>query len=213
MFRPFRIVMVLALGVGIYTGFFQTPPDPHVVNAFDADKAATFHLESWKALKEHRDFGFYFNLVQRLREQHRYTWWKAGLQGFYLSRATTQFAEMHNRYERALADLEDAAAVEHSWTNGKYDPKAAARTQLDWWVTRKMPGLDDVDHVAELMANEWAIRYGVGQDRVVGATLPMSQAMRLFDEGGDKPDWALIGRLLNESYKNLKAGLSRRAKY
>jgi hypothetical protein len=210
MFRPFRIIMLLALGLGIYAGFFQTPKDPHVPNAFDPDKVANFQLESWKAIKEHRDFAFYFNMVQQLREQHRYTWWKAASQALSLSRATTQFAEMHNRYERVMGDLEDAAEVERSWTGVKPEPNVLARAQLDWWVSRKMPGLDDVDRIGEMMANEWALRYNVGQDRVVGATYAMAAAMRLRDDGGDKPDWVGISRLLNESYRNLKAGLTRK---
>jgi hypothetical protein len=213
MFRPFRLIMIAALGLGIYAGFFQTPKDPHVPGAFDADKAAAFELESWKALKAHSDFGYYFNLVQRLREVHRYTWWKAAAQGFYLSRATTTFAEMHNRFERALPDLEDAAATEQSWTGIPFKPAAVARTQLDWWATRKMPGLDGDDHVAELMANDLAMRYGVGQDRVSGAALPLAMALRLRDEGGDAPDWTTIQKLLNDSFRNLKAGLTRRAAY
>jgi len=63
MFRPFRLLMIAALVLGIYAGFFATPKDPHVPGAFDADKAAMFELESWKALKAHSDFGYYFNLV------------------------------------------------------------------------------------------------------------------------------------------------------
>ncbi len=210
MFRPFRLIMIAGLALGVYAGFFQTPTGAGTLNAFDPEKVAQFELAAWQAKHAKSDFGFYSNNVQMLREQYRYPWWKAALAGYYISRATTQFLEMHNRYERALPDLEDAAAVEKGWLKAKFSPAVAARAQLDWWVTRRMPGLDAVDHVGSLMANEYALRYGVPQDRVAGATMYRAQAMALRDEGGESPDWATVGKLLNESYRSLKNGLGKR---
>jgi hypothetical protein len=210
MFRPFRLIAIAGLAVGVYAGVIATPSGPHTANAFDPVKVAGFEVAAWEAKAEKSDFKCYAAVVQMLREQYRYSWWKAGVAGFYLSRATTQFAEMHNRYERALPDLEDAALVEKAWMKASFDPAVVARAQLDWWVTRKMPGLDSVDNVGSLMANEYALRYGVTHDRVAGATMYRAQALLLLEEGGEKPDWAGARKLLTESYTSLRNGLTTR---
>jgi len=205
--------MIAALALGVYAGFIQTPTGARTPDAFDPEKVAQFELASWQAKHAKKDFDYYSNTVQMLREQYRYSWWKAALAGFYVSRATTQFQEMHNRFERALPDLEDAAEVEKSWLNAKLDAPAVARAQLDWMVTRRMPGLDTVDHVGALMANEYALRYGVPQDRVAGATMYRAQAMAIRDENRESPDWAGVSKALTDSYRSLKNGLTKRSRF
>ncbi len=209
MFRPGRIFTFGILGAIVYFGFFSVPAGPRSADAFDPDQLAAYELAAWKAQHEKAVYGLFTSLAQFAREQNRYPWWKAGMVGLDLSRATSEFAEMRGRYERVLPDLEEAATIEKDWLSAEFDPAEVARAQLNWWVQRRMPNLNSNDQIGEQMSQEYALRYGVTPDRVIGAAILRAQAMELRDEGLEKPNWPAVQRLLRDSYRSLKAGLKK----
>src|SRR5688572_22050058 len=189
MFRPGRIILLLILALGGYALFFQTPAGPRDAAAFDPQVVADLETEAWKAEIEKSEFSLFFICAKMLREQHRYTWWRALRSGFYESRMRISVAEMTNRFERALPDLESVAAIEQSWTKKNFEPAKAARARLNWLASSRMPGQDATETIANHMADDYAMRYGVAQDRVAGFAEYMVGAMKLRSDPTTKPDW------------------------
>ena len=208
MFRPGRIILLLILALGGYGLFFQTPTGPRDVAAFDPQVVADLEIEAWKAQAEKSEFSLFFITAKLMREQFRYTWWRAFRSAFYESRMRISVGEMANRFERALPDLEAVAAIEQSWTKKNFEPAKAARARLNWLASSRMPGQDATQNVASHMADDYAMRYGVGQDRVAGFAEYMVGAMKMRDESTSQPDWNQIQKMVLEGYRALKAGVT-----
>ena len=138
------------------------------------------------------------------REQHRYTWFRAVQSSYYLSRATVQFVNMNNRFERTMQDLTEAAAIEKAYTGADFNPGDAARAQLNWWVTNKKPDLGSTDAVAALMAEELGIRYGLPAGNFFAAARYRAEAAQMRDRSKVDPDWDTIRKLLAESYRAMR---------
>ena len=147
------------------------------------------------------------DLVTLNHEQYRYTWARASQVGYHLARAASTFAKIRSDYDQVLPDLESAYNVAKDWTQARFDPKAVARAELAWWVARRVPGQDSPDQVGGLIADLNALLYDVPRDRVVAASVLRARAGRLRDEGGERADWAEVGRLLKESYRALHAAV------
>jgi hypothetical protein len=183
------------------------PPGTRAEGRFDPIAAAEHEVAAWRALKAREEFGVYLNLMFALREQNRYSWFRAAQAAYHLGRATTTFADMTTRYERALPDLEAAAGIEKDWTNTSSDPIAVARAQLTWWVTARMPQGGGVERVAPLVAEEYELRYRISAGRMMDAALRRAQATEMYLVGPD-PDWKGITLVLTESYRSLQRALS-----
>jgi len=207
MFRPARLITILILTLVIYAAFFATPVGVRAEGNFDPDAVAAQEVEIWKAEKGHSDFSLYLGAIVMLREQERYSWFRAVQAGFYLGRAMNTFIDLHTRYERVLPDLEDAAQIQKDWMHATFDPAAVARAQLNWWVTRRMPNLNSVDSVSQLMAEEYGLRYHLGADRMMAAATLRTQALDERDEGGIDPPWPTISKRLAESYRALSTAI------
>jgi hypothetical protein len=209
MFRPFRLLMLGALAALIYGAFFWVPPDSARDGAFDADVVAAYEAAGWQAVRARQEFAVYFNFVQMLREQHRYTWFRALQAGFYLTRATTSFTSLNSRYERVLPDLEATARIEQAFKHAPFDAAAAAKAQLNWWIARKRRDTNTVERIGALMADEYNLRYPKAGGGTSEAGHLRAQAVKLFDEGGVDPDWAAIRDLLTQSYRALGLAIAR----
>lgn len=207
MFRPFRLIMLAALALGVYAVFFQIPMDRRGVADFDPEMVAQRELEAWQASKSREEVGAFIAHVLHQRELHRYTWFRAARTGLDMARATTRFVELRGRYERVLPNLEAVAEVERAWKNLTYDPAAVARFQLNWMVTARMPDLNDTNEIASQMAEEYALRYGRRPDQMFSAAASRAEAFKIMILSTTDPDWAGIGQLLNASYRALQAAL------
>lgn len=207
MFRPARLLTLLTMGLLVYMGFFETPVGERAEGNFDPEAVAAQELEIWKAEKGHSDFGVYMSSVMMLREQEHYPWVKALQAGYYLGHAINMFVDLHTRYERVLPDLEEVAIIQKDWMKASYDPGKVARAQLDWWVTRRMPNLNSIDAVSQLMAEEYSARYHLGSDRMMAAATLRTQAMAQRDEGGIDPPWPAIQKRLEDSYRALSLAI------
>jgi hypothetical protein len=199
--------MLAGLAAIVYAGFFWVPPAAGPDGVYDASRVAAHEVAGWQSLKARQDFAVYLNLVRMLREQHRYTWFRALESGFYLARATTTFANLNSRYERVLPDLESVANIEKAWTNAPFDPSAAAQAQLSWWVARRRKDLNTVDRIGSQIADEYALRYPRARGTGEAAHLH-AQAVKLFDESGVDPDWRAMTQLLTQSYRALGVAIA-----
>jgi hypothetical protein len=212
MLSPGRLILAALAAACVYGLFVAAPPGPRGEGQYDAAVLAAREVEVWKAVRGREEFGVYLALVPMLREQHRYTWFRAAQASYYLSRAMTAFPGMRTRYERVLPDLEAAAAVERDWMGSTFDPAQVARAQLNWWVTRQMPNLNSVGQVAPLIAEEYSLRYRVASDAVMDAAFRRAEAADLADHGGADPDWRSITKLLTESHRAVQVALAARAR-
>jgi hypothetical protein len=210
MFRPARLLTLCLLALGIYAGFYAVPGGTASPGGFDAPQVAAYEAEVWRSVAAREDYGVYLNVMMMERALHQYTWFRAAQSAFYLGGAMREFVGMRQRYERILPDLEASAAIEKAWTGAAFDPAGVARAQLNWWVTRKSPDLNNIDVVSELMAEEYALRYASRPGRFVGAARLRAQAAQLHDNGGADPDWRGITRLLGEAYTALHAATAER---
>jgi hypothetical protein len=83
-----------------------------------------------------------------------------------------------------------------------------ARAELAWWVARRVPGQNSAEQIGGLIADEYALLYETSRARVEAAALLRAQAAALRDAQAGRPDWDRIGRLLLQSYSELRSALS-----
>jgi hypothetical protein len=201
-FVAFCTALVLA------AGFVLLPPAPRTITDFDPPRVADLELEMWKAYYAGQRVRLFGLLVTLLREQYHYSWAVAVEEGFYLGRAAMTFRDARTDYGRVLPDLEHGYAAARRSLHADFDPRAVARAELAWWVARRTPGRNDPQQVGELMADEYALLYNVPRATMVEAATLRAEAGALRDVAAERPDWETIGRLLRESYRQLRAAVS-----
>ena len=78
-------------------------------------------------------------------------------------------------------------------------------------MARRTPGHNDPTDVGRLIAEEYALLYEAPLADMMRAGLLRAEAAALRDQQAELPDWPEIGRLLTESYRDLRASLSKTA--
>lgn len=205
------LVAVFLLALPAWYGLFvQAPAGPRSLRAFEPDRLAALELDMWQAYYRKERLRLFRDLVVTMREQYRYRWADALGAAFHLARAASTFGDARSDYERVLPDIEAAYTTARDWTGARFDPAAVARAELAWWVARRVPGQNSTEHVGELIAQEYALLYDVGIDRVRPSALLRAQAGYLRDQGGDHADWAKIGSMLQQSYRELAVAVGAR---
>jgi hypothetical protein len=199
-------VLIMAAVVA-YALLVHTPSGARSIRDFDADRMAQLELWMWQAYYSKENVRLFQLLVVMLREQYRYTWAKAATTAFYLARPAARFAGMKDGYDSVLPDLERAYSTIQHWTGADYDPIAVARAELAWWVARRDPQASSEENVGRLIAAEYAEFYRVPVSRVAGAGRLRAQAGALRDRGGQHADWPAVSQLLQQSYRELRAGI------
>jgi hypothetical protein len=175
---------------------------------FDPDRLASLEVRMWQADYAKERARLFALLVTMLHEQYRYSWATATRQAFHLARAAATFGDLKSGYEVVLPDLEAVYATAKSWLGAGFDPREVARAELAWWVARRVPGQNRPDQIAALIANEYALLYETRRESVVSAAQLRAEAAAMRDEQAQQPDWETIGRLLQQSYRDLLASLS-----
>ena len=187
---------------------FTPPRGPRSMRQFNPTRLADLELRMWQAYYAKDRARLFELLVTMLHEQYRYSWAVATREAFHLARAAATFGDLRERYDVVLPDLEAAYAEANSWLGAGFDPRAVARAELAWWVARRVPGQNSAEQVGHLMAQEYALLYETSIERVEPAALLRATAGKLRDDQARTPDWDRIGRLLEQSYRELLAALS-----
>ena len=175
---------------------------------FDPNRLADLEVRMWQAYYSKEKVRLFALLVTMLHEQYHYSWATAAREGLHLARAAATFGDLRGNYEIVLPDLEAAYATAKGWLNAGFDPRSVARAELSWWVARRIPGQNSPEQVGTLMAEEYALLYETSRARVADAALLRAQAGALRDAEAAQPDWGTIGRLLQQSYRDLLLALS-----
>ena len=200
---------VLMLVVGALSYAIVAPPaGPRSIKRFDPARMADLELRIWQADHAKDRVRLFALLVRTLREQYRYSWAVAAIEGFRLARAAVRFSELQSGYDAVLPDLEAAYTTARSWLGAGFDPAAVARAELAWWVARRTPGRNNAAIVGELIADEYVLLYETSRDLVIVSAQLRAEAAALRDANAANPDWERVGRLLQQSYAALSRGLS-----
>jgi len=207
-----RRTLRLAIGAGLVAfalAFALTPPSgPRSMREFNPTRLADLELRMWKAYYAKDRARLFALLVTMLHEQYRYSWATATREAFHLARAAATFGDATDHYEVVLPDLEAAYAMAKSWLDAGFEPRAVAEAELAWWVARRIPGQNSAEQVGHLIAQEYALLYESSVERVAPAALLRATAAKMRDEQAAQPDWDRIGRLLEQSYRELHAALA-----
>jgi len=207
----FRAVFLVACGMvaAFALALVLTPPrGARSMREFNPPRLADLEVRMWQAYYAKERLRLFGLLVTMLHEQYHYSWATATLEGFHLARAAATFGDLRNGYDVVLPDLEAAYAKAKSWTHAEFDPRAVARAELAWWVARRVPGQNSAEQIGGLIADEYALLYETTRARVEAAALLRAQAAALRDAQAGRPDWERIGRLLLQSYSELRSALS-----
>jgi hypothetical protein len=185
------------------------PAGPRSIREFDPARTADLELRMWQTYYAKQRVRLFGLLVTLLREQYHYSWATATKEGFYLARAAATFGDATSNYDRVLRDLESAYTVAQRWLGAGFDPRQVARAELAWWVARRMPGQNAPAQVGRLIAEEYALLYEAPVADMIAAAELRAEAAAMRDAQATQPDWPAIGRLLNESYQQLRISLSK----
>ena len=207
----FRPVFLVACGMvaAFALALVLTPPrGARSMREFNPPRLANLEVRMWQAYYAKERLRLFGLLVTMLHEQYHYSWATATLEGFHLARAAATFGDLNSGYDVVLPDLEAAYAKAKSWTHAEFDPRAVARAELAWWVARRAPEQNSAEQIGGLIAEEYALLYETTRARVEAAALLRAQAAALRDAQAGRPDWERIGRLLLQSYSELRSALS-----
>jgi hypothetical protein len=205
-----RALIAAAIAAAFLLAFAFTPPrGPRSMRSFDPDRLADLEVGMWQAYYAKERVRLFRLLVTMLHEQYRYSWATATEEAFHLARAAATFGDLRSGYDQVLPDLETAYRVARDWVGAGYDPGAVARAELAWWVARRIPGQNSPEQVGRLIADEYALLYETTPERVRRAAVLRAEAGALRDAEARQPDWDTIRRLLDESYRDLHASLTR----
>ena len=204
-----RVFVATLLVLTAVCAYALVPPSgPRSMREFDPDRMASLELRMWQAYYAKHNARLFGLLVTMLHEQYHYSWATAAVEAFHLARAARTFGNATGHYDAVLPDLEAAYSRARRWTHAGFDPRAVARAELNWWVARRIPGLNSPLQVGSLIADEYALLYETPRERVLRAAYLRAEAAALRDAHASQPDWETIGALLDRSYRDLRAALS-----
>jgi hypothetical protein len=172
------------------------------------DKVATAEVQMWKAYYSNDVMMLRRELLNLLRSHFGLSIMEAMNVCEPLALAAMKFDRAKSDYKsKVLPDLERAYVRLKNATGILYDPKEAARAELDWWVARRTPGIDNPEEVGRRIALLYTVLFGKSSQKFEQAGLLRAQAAHLRDKGGALCDWEKVERLLLESYRTLQDGL------
>jgi len=181
--------------------------DPY--REFDPSAIAKTETSLWRCYYNGSHFSMGMQLVTMLQGQFGLSQETAMLAGAELAQGTVIFYGTNdNYYKTVLPHLERAYTTVKKELKADWDPKEAARAELDWWVARRTPGKNSPENVGKEIAKLYAILYGETNEDIEKAGLLRAKAAALRDEGGKKADWKEVGKLLMESYATLLKGVT-----
>ena len=196
------VLLIAAIALGM------TPSGPRSMRHFEPNRLADLELRMWQAYYAKENVRLFGLLVTMLREQYGYSWFTATNEAFHLARAAATFGNARSNYEVVLPDLQAAYTIAKDWLGDPFDPAAVARSELAWWVARRIPGQNSPAQVGGLIADEYALLYGLPRESVLRSATLRAEAGALRDSQAAQPDWMTIARLLRESYAELSSSLN-----
>lgn len=196
------IVAVTLLAAIIFHRAFITRSE------YDAETIAAAETTMWKAYYADDRKALVYELLVLERTQFGLTWAEAVSVSRHLGNAAMTFHNSHARYEEnVLPDLIAAYTKIKTSKDLDFDPEAAARAELNWWVARRDPERSNPESVGIAIGELYGVLYGGMNDTFMSAGVLRAEAAALRDAGKENADWQRIEYLLYESYSVLLSGL------
>jgi hypothetical protein len=176
--------------------------------SFDADKIAGSEARMWQAYYSGDKAQLGLLLMDVLRSQYGLSLLQSKKIASRLAEAAMEFHSARGDYARiVLPDLIEAYRLIGESSGLSFDPEAAARAELAWWVARRTPGQNSAEQVGGKMAELYALLYGGDHPSLRRAGLLRAQAAALRDSGGAAADWRKVESLLRESYREVQKAI------
>jgi len=183
---------------------------------FDPDRLAALETRMWKAYYRRQPARLFGLLVLAIREQAHASWPRALAASLFLTKAAAGFARATGDYERFAPDV--ARGYRILGLGEGVDLAEVARWELRWWVVRREIGLAAGEAAGDAIARTYAALYQVPLEQVAEAGRLRGVAAEVRDRGATAdPDgptgpgrayWPEVGRLLRDSYRDLKAAVA-----
>jgi len=172
--------------------------------AFNPKRVAHAETEMWRAYYNHDQARLGYELALLFRNQYGLSLPTAVHIAKQYVQAAMKFQAAANNYDAiVLPDLTEAYRLLKQATRASYDPEAAARAELAWWVARRTPGQNSPEQVGKKIAELYAVLHGRSDPAFETSGLLRARAAALRDAGGQAPDWNQIEALLQQSYAAL----------
>lgn len=185
------------------------------IRVFDAARVAALDTDMWRSYYDRRPLVLYGQMAQLLREEFHFPFWRSWAVAYEAARAAFVFKDGHGRadYERALPALARYYAAIRSVSATAFDVRAAARTELEWWIVHRERSRRDPEALDRALREGAAALYATDAARLEPYGRERTIAMRIRDSlavsgGLTDADWAAIDAHLRVSWAGLRDSLA-----
>ncbi len=179
---------------------------------FDGATMGRLDADMWRSYYERRPVRLFWQLAASHREQFNTGVLRSFKVAYLAARAAFTFKDGRSReeYARALPDLERYFTTLNSIAAEPFDPRQAARDELEWWIIRREPAqhatADWERYVAAVASNI----YHRPPEVVAEYARLRVEAMVVRDQRGEEiteADWAGIRSTLVAGWRALAAAV------
>jgi hypothetical protein len=199
-------VLVAVVALLIWLQDAVSKPD---MSGFDPQEMGRLESGMWRSYYDGRWLQLACQTMEGASGQYRFSWWDGSRSSLHAARAALFFRK-NTDDPRCLPELDRYYAIISKATGQKFDIRAAAALELEWWKERRR-GITPEDY-ARTIARATALVYGVPEDKVLPAARMRAEAMAYRDARRDgkmtDADWQEIARQLMLAYASLKEAVT-----
>ena len=199
-------VLVAVVALLIWLQDAVSKPD---MSGFDPQEMGRLESGMWRSYYDGRWLQLACQTMEGASGQYRFSWWDGSRSSLHASRAALFFRK-NTDDPMCLPELEQYYAIISKATGQKFDIRAAAALELQWWKERRR-GIVPQDY-ARTIAQATALVYGVPEETVLPAARMRAEAMAYRDARRDgkmtDADWQEIARQLMLAYASLKEAVT-----
>jgi len=199
-------VLVAVVALLIWLQDAVSKPD---MSGFDPQEMGRLESGMWRSYYDGRWLQLACQTMEGASGQYRFSWWDGSRSSLHAARAALFFRK-NTDDPRCLPELDRYYAIISKATGQKFDIRAAAALELEWWKERRR-GITPEDY-ARTIARATALVYGVPEETVLPAARMRAQAMAYRDARRDgkmtDADWQEIARQLMLAYASLKEAVT-----
>ena len=206
--RVFGAATMLAVAVAIFVWFQDAVSGPDMTG-FNPQEMGRLESAMWRSYYEGRWIQLACQTMAVACGQYGFSWWDGSRLSFHAARGALFFRK-NTDDPRCLPELDQYYAIISKATGQKFDVRAAAALELEWWKERRR-GIVPQDY-ARTIAQVTALVYGVPEEMVLPAARMRAEAMAYRDARRDgkmsDADWQEVSRQLRLAYASLKETVS-----
>ena len=199
-------VLVAVVALLIWLQDAVSKPD---MSGFDPQEMGRLESGMWRSYYDGRWLQLACQTMEGACGQYRFSWWDGSRSSLHASRAALFFRK-NTDDPRCLPELDRYYAIISKATGQKFDIRAAASLELQWWKERRR-SIAPNDY-ARTIARATALVYGVPEETVLPAARMRAEAMAYRDARRDgkmtDTDWQEIARQLMLAYASLKEAVT-----